>query len=54
VKKCIISQYLAGSLSLSIEALRNIEEFSSSPEDMQTKMDYIDECGNRGQCFIRL
>jgi hypothetical protein len=35
-----------GKLNLPIESLRIIEEGSSSPDEMQTNMGYVDECGN--------
>jgi hypothetical protein len=41
-------QFLAGSLSMSIDELRKIEEISNSPDDLQSKFGYTDECGNRG------
>jgi hypothetical protein len=43
-------------LNLPIEALRIIEESSSSPEEMQTKMGYVDECGNpsNNACVINI
>jgi hypothetical protein len=37
---------LFGKLNLPIEALRVIEDGSSTPEEMQTNMGVIDECGN--------
>jgi hypothetical protein len=37
---------LFGKLELPIEALRVIEESSSSPDEMQTYFSYVDECGN--------
>jgi bacterioferritin-associated ferredoxin len=38
---------LFGNLNLNIEALRVIEDGSSSPEEMQKNMGVADECGNR-------
>jgi hypothetical protein len=35
-------------LNLPIDALRVIEETATSPEEMQTNMGYVDECGNPG------
>jgi hypothetical protein len=46
-------QLLFGKLNLPIEALRIIEESSSNPDEMQTNMGYVDECGNpsTNSCF---
>ena len=43
---CLILKLLFGNLELPVEALRVIEESSSSPESLQTNFGYIDECGN--------
>jgi hypothetical protein len=37
---------LFGKLNLPIEALRIIEESSPNPDDLQTNIGYVDECGN--------
>jgi hypothetical protein len=37
---------LFGKLNLPLESLRVIEESSSTPEEMQKNMGFVDECGN--------
>jgi len=37
---------LFGKLNLPIEALRVLEDGSTTPEEMQKNMGFIDECGN--------
>jgi len=41
-------QLMSGKLSMSINALRVIEEQSAEPEDLQKNMGVVDECGNKG------
>lgn len=46
-------QLLFGKLDLPIEALRVIEDVSSTPDELQTNFGYIDECGNHPSKFYK-
>jgi hypothetical protein len=43
---------LFGKLNLPLEALRVIEDGSSTPEEMQKNMGFIDECGNPSSAIM--
>jgi hypothetical protein len=42
---------LFGKLNLPLDALRVIEESSSTPEEMQKNMGFVDECGNSSRAL---
>jgi hypothetical protein len=44
----MLSQLMSGQFTLTIDALRVIEEQSGTLEDLQTNMGVVDECGNPG------
>jgi hypothetical protein len=46
--KSLLNKFLAGSLTLSVEALRVIEDLALSDDDLQTKYTFVDECGRKG------
>jgi len=48
INQLSVAVFIRGGLSLSIEALKIIEEQSATPTDLQNNLAVVDECGNKG------